>query len=89
MRGMLTKYHISVKDPKLFVPLPSSTPPTKQETESIFALYLHFVGNRLNEFRFWFDLLKHQFLTILYPSVCKRMGILTDNDGTESDSTFF
>lgn len=91
-QAFVTDYHnreikfsstvISVKDPKLFVFLPSSTPPTKQETEEMFELFLHFIGDRLENFRFWFDLLKNQFLLILFPSVCKRMGLLPANNDT-------
>jgi hypothetical protein len=37
---------------------------------------------RVKEFSYWFDLLKNQFLTIIYPEVCKKMGLLKQDDGT-------
>lgn len=73
---------ISVKDPKLFIPLPATTLPNKQDTVEMFELFLQFIGSRLSEFPFWFELLRNQFLKILYPSVCKRMGLLGPNDDT-------
>eukprot|EP01133_Synstelium_polycarpum_P016307 gene16307-19395_t len=68
---------------KRFIVIQASESPTREDSARLFeAIFVH-VSSRLNaSFPFWFDLIKCNYLTVLYPSISKKIGLLPPTDNT-------
>jgi hypothetical protein len=71
-----------LKGPDKFAFVPRTTKPTKEESLELFGLFLDFIGKHSQQFDLWIRVLKHQFLTTLYPSIAKQLGWIDKNDST-------
>jgi hypothetical protein len=73
-----------------FAFVPRSTPKvTKEETLQLFETFLDFTTKHIQQFDLWCRILKYQFLTTLYPTVCKQLGWIDKNDSNILFSLLF
>jgi hypothetical protein len=73
---------LSLKGPDKFAFVPRTTKSTKEECLELFGLFLDFIGKHSQQFDLWIRVLKHQFLTTLYPNIAKQLGWIDKNDST-------
>ncbi|EFA77784.1 RapGAP/RanGAP domain-containing protein [Heterostelium album PN500] len=67
---------------KRFIVIQATEPPSRDDSCRLFEQMFMHISSRLNNFSFWFELLKTHYLTVLYPSICKKLGVLPANDNT-------
>ncbi|GAM28814.1 hypothetical protein SAMD00019534_119900, partial [Acytostelium subglobosum LB1] len=67
---------------KRYILVQSTDPPTREESSSLFEQIFIHISSRLNNFPFWFEVLKSQYLVVLYPTVFKKIGLLPAGDNS-------
>ncbi len=61
---------------------PASEPLTKQDVASMWEFLLNFATHREDNFEFWYELLKTNYLSVFYSDECMSIGLPVDQSTT-------
>ncbi|GAM24743.1 hypothetical protein SAMD00019534_079180 [Acytostelium subglobosum LB1] len=81
-RPTFAKKVFSGHEAKRFIVIQATEAPTREDSGRLVEQVFIHISSRLNNFVFWFGILKQHFLTVLYPTVCKKVGLLAASDAT-------